>query len=114
MELKKLREDFFNTAVELNLSVISNEKCSQVLAWVYCFGGYTEESTHNVKLNSHILYAQKKLNAFGSEKVDFENVLLIKKNVNELNEYIKNQELKPNWLEEIEKEYKIKYKVHKK
>ena len=65
--MKTFYKSLLSTAEEAGIKMLSDERCCQLLAWVLELGGYTEESTHNFKLNQDILIAQKRLNILGGE-----------------------------------------------
>lgn len=96
------------TGEEAGINIISNERCCQLLAWVLEIGGYTEESTHNFKLNQDILIAQKRLNILGGETPNTEMVTILKKYHSELLNYLNKQTEKPQWLIDFENYYKLK------
>lgn len=103
-----LYKQFLNTAENAGLKIISDEKCCQLLAWVYHIGGYTEESTHNVKLRESIFTAQKRLNILGGEIPNQELVEILKEYTHQLKAFIDGKIEKPLWLDELEKHYKIR------
>ena len=74
--MKTFYKSLLNTAEEAGIKMLSDERCCQLLAWVLELGGYTEESTHNFKLNQDILIAQKRLNVLGGETPNTEIVTI--------------------------------------
>ena len=72
-----LLNDFYMTALEFDLPVISTDKCCKILAWVYVYGGGHAAVVHNESLKNSILYAQEKANIGGGKRPDGEFVKLI-------------------------------------
>lgn len=92
-------EKLVNTAEQCGIKIISDDMCCKLLAWVYVKGGNTEATIYNVKLNTDIKMAQKRLNIYGSEIPDTK--LKIK-----LLQYIKELETdKAVWLSDFNKKY---------
>lgn len=108
METNNLYQDILETALNADLHVLSDEKCCQLMAWVLDIGGYTEESTHNIKLKTDIFYAQKRLNILGGEIPTPENIPMIKKYHKELIAYLNEEIEKPQWLISLEHYYKLR------
>ena len=106
--MNNLYQSILETALNADLQVLSDEKCCQLMAWVLDIGGYTEESTHNIKLKTDILYAQKRLNILGGEIPSPENILMIKKYHKELIAYLNEEIEKPQWLISLEHYYKLR------
>ncbi|MFK8302661.1 hypothetical protein ACI75Y_07090 [Capnocytophaga stomatis] len=98
----------FVTAENAGLKIISDEKCCQLLAWVYHIGGYTEESTHNVKLRESIFTAQKRLNILGGETPNAQLLPAFQKYEKELSDFINKKTNRPQWLTDLEKEYGLR------
>ena len=103
-----LYKQLLSTAESAGLKVISDERCCQLLAWVYHIGGFTEESTHNVKLRESIFTAQRRLNILGGEKPNQELLPIFQKYNKELECFIKEKIDKPQWLIDLEKEYGLR------
>lgn len=96
------------TAEEAGINIISNERCCQLLAWVLEIGGYTEESTHNFKLNQDIHIAQKRLNILGGETPKAELITIFQKYHSELLNFLNKKTKKPQCLIDFENYYKLK------
>ena len=96
-----------DTAYQVGIKVLSDARCCQLLAWVLEIGGYTEASTHNVKLNQDIHIAQKRLNILGGELPNAELMTLFNEYHSELLNYLNKKSEKPQWLIYIEKYYKL-------
>ena len=82
--MKTLYKSIIDTAEQVGIKVLSDARCCQLLAWVLEIGGYTEESTHNFKLNQDIHIAQKRLNILGGETPNTELLTILKKYHSEL------------------------------
>lgn len=106
--MKTFYKSLLNTAEEAGIKMLSDERCCQLLAWMLELGGYTEESTHNFKLNQDILIAQKRLNVLGGETPNTEMVTILKKYHLELLNYLNKKTKKPQWLIDFENYYKLK------
>ena len=106
--MKTLYKSIIETAEQAGIKVLSDARCCQLLAWVLEIGGYTEESTHNLKLNQDILMAQKRLNILGGETPNTEMVTILKKYHSELLNYLNKKTKKPQWLIDFENYYKLK------
>lgn len=106
--MKTFYKSLLSTAEEAGIKMLSDERCCQLLAWVLELGGYTEESTHNFKLNQDILIAQKRLNILGGETPKTEMVTILKKYHSELLNYLNKKTKKPQWLIDFEYYYKLK------
>jgi hypothetical protein len=99
----RLRADFYRTAALTGMKIISDDKCCQLLAWLYVYGGGNEQVIEG-KLNGHIMYAQARLNINSGEIPDIEPVGVMK-------DYIKsitNYHNPPEWVNELESEYNIR------
>lgn len=110
--MKKRRIDnlygqLIKTAENTGLKILSDERCCQLMVWLLEIGGYTEESTHNVKLREDIFAAQKRLNLLGGETPNIELLPILKGFHKEILSFIKEENEKPLWLVELEKHYKI-------
>lgn len=110
--MKKRRIDnlygqLIKTAENTGLKILSDERCCQLMVWLLEIGGYTEESTHNVKLREDIFAAQKRLNLLGGETPNIELLPILKGFHKEILSFIKEENEKPLWLVELEKYYKI-------
>lgn len=95
------------TAEQCGIKIISDDKCCRILAWLLVHGGGNESTTINLKLNTDILVAQKRLNLFGGERP---NKDLLPK----LQEYIKQAEAyNPWWIEDLCKYYGLNLNMSK-
>lgn len=103
-----LYQQLLETAQSAGLKVISDERCCQLMAWLLEIGGYTEESTHNLKLRTDIFTAQKRLNLFGGEKPNTELLPIFRERHQELLAFIKEETDKPQWLINLEKHYEMR------
>lgn len=108
METNNLYQSILEAALNADLQILSDEKCCQLMAWVLDIGGYTEESTHNIKLKTDIFYAQKHLNIIGGETPIAESIPVIKKYHQELTGYLNKGKEKPKWLIDLEDYYKLR------
>lgn len=103
-----LYQQLLETAECAGLKVISDERCCQLMAWLLEIGGYTEESTHNIKLRADIFTAQKRLNLFGGEKPNQKLLPMFRERYQEILDFINEKTNKPQWLTNLEEYYKIK------
>ena len=92
--MKTLYKSIIETAEQAGIKVLSDARCCQLLAWVLEIGGYTEESTHNFKLNQDIHIAQKRLNILGGETPNTELLTILKKYHSELLKLFKQKDKK--------------------
>ena len=106
--MKTLYKSIIETAEQVGIKVLSDTRCCQLLAWVLEIGGYTEESTHNFKLNQDIHIAQKRLNILGGETPNTELLTIFQKYHSELLNYLNKKTKKPQWLIDFENYYKLK------
>ena len=105
--MKTFYKSLLNTAEEAGINIISNERCCQLLVWVLEIGGYTEESTHNFKLNQDIHISQKRLNILAGETPKAELITIFQKYHSELLNYLNKKTKKPQWLIDFENYYKL-------
>ena len=95
------------TASQAGLKIVSDDKCCQVLAWLYVHGGGQEASVLSSKLNADVLEAQKRLNLFGGERCNAELMP-------RLQDYIKDLETSnPEWLRKLCDYYGLNYNTNK-
>lgn len=106
--MKNLYEQLLETAEYVDLKIIPDERCCQLIAWVYEIGGYTEESTHNEKLRTDIFTAQKRLNLLGGETPNIELLPKLKEYLKQLNDFVNEKIEKPKWMVDFENYYEIK------
>jgi len=103
------RQQLYETALSADIPIISGDKCCQLMAYLYVYGGENEQMTTDARIYSAMFYAQKRLNIFGSEVMDLELMPV-------LQNYIKSAADKygvpynetPEWVLELEKEFGIK------
>jgi len=106
--------------LQAGLPIISTDNCCRLLAWLYVFGGGNEAVTQDDKLRNSIVYAQYRLNILGGEVPDVEWLPVLCDYIAELECYAKdvaaaikagkdkNEVPQPDWLEGVEKQYKVK------
>ena len=102
--LHDFRKDLYETASSAGLPIISGDKCCQVLAWLYLYGGANEQTVFNEKLRNAIFYAQKRLNINGGEIPDMELTLVMQNYIKSISDY----DNPPQWIIELEIEYGLK------
>lgn len=106
--MKTLYKLITDTAEQAGIKVLSDARCCQLLAWVLDIGGYTEESTHNIKLNQDIHIAQRRLNITGGGIPNIELITIFNEYHSELLNYLNKKTEKPQWLIDFENYYKLK------
>ena len=106
--MKTLYKSIIETAEQAGIKVLSDARCCQLLAWVLEIGGYTEESTHNIKLNQDIHIAQKRLNILAGETPKAELITIFQKYHSELLNFLNKKTKKPQWLINFENYYRLK------
>jgi hypothetical protein len=97
-------KSFYETALAAGIPVISGDKCCRLLAWLHVCGGTNEQTVFDIRLSNALLYAQKRLNLLGGETPDAELVPVLQGYIKSITDY-KNP---PEWVLELEKEYRIK------
>ena len=97
-----LRMQLFKACADCEIPIISNERCMQLMAWLYVYGGGQEITTSGGKLTAHILYAQKTLRIDGASVLPVETISGIKKYIAEC-----YQKENPEWLKNLCMEYGI-------
>ena len=107
-KMKTLYKSIIETAEQAGIKVLSDARCCQLLAWVLEIGGYTEESTHNFKLNQDIHISQKRLNILAGETPKAELITIFQKYHSELLNFLNKKTKKPQWLIDFENYYKLK------
>ena len=105
--MKTLYKLITDKAEQAGIKVLSDARCCQLLAWVLDIGGYTEESTHNIKLNQDIHIAQRRLNITGGGIPNIELITIFNEYHSELLNYLNKKTEKPQWLIYIENYYKL-------
>lgn len=106
--MKTLYKLITDTAEQAGIKVLSDARCCQLLAWILDIGGYTEESTHNIKLNQDIHIAQRRLNITGGGIPNIELITIFNEYHSELLNYLNKKTEKPQWLIDFENYYKLK------
>lgn len=71
-----------NTSEELGFKVVSDERCCELMAFVYYFGH--ESVIFDEKLNADVLHAQKRLNLYGGETPNPDLLPMLKEKIKEL------------------------------
>lgn len=104
---RNLWASMLQTSFVAGIKIISDDTCCKLLAWVFVLGGGTEESTHNIKLNTALMHAQKRANLLGGERVNLEFLEPIKNYSQDLNNFIEKKAQRPEWLTKLETEYNI-------
>ena len=97
-------KQFYETAFNAGILVISDDKCVQLLAWLHVYGGSQEQAVMSGRLNASISYAQKRFNIFGGERPDPEFIRSFQDYVKTIEDYNNP----PEWVLSLEKEYNIK------
>ena len=101
----RLRMKLYQSGAHCGLPLLPHEKCLQLLAWLYVYGGEQEKSTDGGILTAHLLHAQERLRAYGTGVPAPETVQSLKRLVNEC-----YQPERPAWLLELCAEYGVKAK----
>ena len=105
--------EFYETALDAGISVVSTEKCCKLLAWVYVYGGGCEAVVVNGTLNRAIKYAQARANIGDGKRPNKEFAKLIKHYVKSIISHDldkKGYHNPPDWVHKLEKEYGINAK----
>jgi hypothetical protein len=102
--MNDFRAQLYAAAESAGLKIISDDKCCRLLAWLYVYGGGNEQPVFDGRLNSAMLYAQRRLNLWGAERPDHELVPVLQGYTKSITDY-KNP---PEWVLELEEEYGIK------
>jgi len=108
-DMSIFRKQFYDTALSAGIPIISGDKCCQLMAYLYVYGGENEQMTTDGRISSAMLYAQKRLNILCGEVPNLELLPV-------LQDYIKQAANKhgvpydepPEWVIELEKEFGIK------
>jgi hypothetical protein len=117
--MRDLLNQFYETAANAGLKVISDDYCCRLLAWLYVYGGGKERTTDGGIMTAHIFYAQKRLNLFGGEKPN-RLIFLMQKYVREITgdneaaflteggkegyDQFRNP---PEWVDQLEEKYGV-------
>jgi hypothetical protein len=86
------------------IKTIPDDKCCQLLAWAYVYGGGHEATVMNVTFSEAILAAQRKLNILGGEVPDQKLAPIMLNYIKSVTDFNNP----PEWVTELEKEYGIK------
>ena len=101
--MNDLRKQLYETAIIAGMPLISENKCCQLMAWLYIYGGANEQVVFDERLRYSIFYAQKRLNIIGGEIPDQKLLLVLQNYIKSITDY-KNP---PEWVIDLEKEFKI-------
>ena len=110
MSLSAISKSLYETALSAGIPIISSDKCCQLLAWVYVYGGGHEQVVMDERLSNAILYAKQRLNFNGGEIPNRELTPIMIQYIKSVNDYDKP----PEWVLLLEKEYSIKVYRRKK
>ena len=102
--MTELRNQLYETALSTGIPIISGEKCCQILAYLYVYGGANEQVIYNDRLRNAIFYAQKRLNIEGGENFNTELAEKMKEYIKSIADHYNP----PEWVIELENEYGIK------
>lgn len=64
------RNELLQTAFNAGLKVLSDDYCAKLLAWLYVYGGGSEQVVYDQELNADIKYAQLRANLIGGQIPD--------------------------------------------
>ncbi|MCL1826824.1 MAG: hypothetical protein FWG20_02175 [Candidatus Cloacimonetes bacterium] len=103
----------YASALDCDLPIISKEKCCQILAWVYIFGGGNEDVCMNKNFGSAIRYSQYRLNILGGEMIDIDYIETLQEYIREAEQYSKKlgNDNKPEWISDIEGRYQVTTRI---
>ncbi len=97
-----LKLDLEDAFASVGMTMLSDQKCCMLLAWLLVYGSAQSATTQNKNLVADIKIAQKRLNIYGGETPSQELMLL-------MNGYVKEAELydgkTPEWVREIFTKY---------
>jgi hypothetical protein len=100
----RLIEQLYATAESAGIKIVSDDTCCQLLAWLYIYGGGSEEVVVNGRQRNLFLQAQRRLNLFGGELPNGELILVLQGYVKSVTDFSNP----PGWVTELEKKYGIK------
>ena len=109
-EEQAISKFLYETALSAGVPIISKDKCCQLLAWVFVYGGGHEQVVMDGWLRNAILYAQQRLNINGGEIPNMELAILMNKYIKSVSDY----DNPPEWVLLLEKEYSIEVYRRKK
>ena len=104
IDISNMRKQLYETALSAGMPIISGDKCCQLLAWLYIYGGANEQPVFNERLNNAIVYAQERVNLNGGETPDIELLPVLQGYIASIPDFYNP----PEWVIELEKEYGIK------
>ena len=102
--MRNLHKYFYDTALSAGIPLIASDKCCQLLAWLYVYGGANEQVVFDDRLREAIFYAQKRLNIEGGEITDQELTPVLQYYIKSIVDFKKP----PDWVINLENEYGIK------
>jgi hypothetical protein len=102
-DMSGFRMQFYVTAGLAGLKIIPDDKCCRLLAWLYAYGGENEQVLDS-RVSGAIFYAQGRLNLLGGETPNADLVPVLQRYMKEITDYNNP----PEWVIELEKEYRIK------
>jgi hypothetical protein len=102
--VNNFRQKLYETALSAGIQIISGDKCCQLLSYLYVYGGENEQMTMDGRINSAMLYAQKRLNILGGEIPDVDLLPVLQDYIKSITDYDKP----PEWVLDLEREYGIK------
>ncbi|WP_151087365.1 hypothetical protein [Hymenobacter baengnokdamensis] len=100
-EMKAQLEVAFN---QIGLTMMSEHRACQLLAFVYVLGGAYEPVVFHTRLHSDLLLAAKRLNIEGGEAPTAASLSVLQAYVQEMEEY----GWRTQWLEELLADYDLK------
>ncbi len=106
--MRELIHQVFTTAENAGIKVISDDHCCRLMAWLYAYGGGVEAVLFNVKMNEHIMLAQKRLNINGGEIPNLATFGLLKSYLNDVEQVLRKKTTEhPAWAYELCDYYNI-------
>lgn len=90
MKMKEFYDAMLKTAEHCEMKPLSDEKCCQILAWVWAYGGSFEATVFGTKLNPEILAAQRRLDIWGGSVGNLGLKPILQKYLRELQPYTEN------------------------
>ena len=100
-----LRTSLLRTAAEAGLWVIPRQRCLELLAACYVFGGGCEAFVFNERLSEAVQFAQRMIGVEGGEHPSPDDVEELKRLIGECGDFSKPG--KPDWAVALAKEYKF-------
>jgi len=108
------RRKIYDAALAAGIPILSGDKCCQLLAWLYIYGGGNEQCVVDERLRNAIFYAQQRLNINGGEVPDLELLPVLQGYIKSIEEkaithkHHKDYDNPPEWVLNLEKEWNIK------